>query len=931
MNTLKFWFTNLPLGRQLQLVVTGLLLAVCVLLVVSLPWLWQDAQRNSRQHLEMALRPLLMSALSGPMIERDYASVQEIASNLLHSEWLAGIEVRSVEGVLVTAMPAALPSSEDVMTVRLASSGLALGEVRVQLRGDPYAELLRRPGLELIALMGAVMVVAVALVWRWSLGLTRRLERLSVAVHEVAQGQYGKQVARTSRDEIGQLADDINAMSRAVHKAVSDIRQRESELAAILHSIGDGLIATDTAMRVTYMNPVAEVLTGWTDTEARGRSVAEIMQLVHALTGEPAEIPVGRVLETGHVVGLANHTVLIARDGRRLHIADSAAPVRASSGELAGVVMVFRDVSESYRLRADLDAQRQRLALALKGADLGLWDLDLTSKALVVDSRWATMLGWLPQQVPRDLQGLQSLVHADDESKWLRALDEHLRGQSTHFEVEVRLRMANGSYRWILSRAAVTMRSADGQPLRLTGTHLDIHERRTAQEEINRLAFYDALTGLPNRRLLLERLQHELSQVRRSGQWGALMFVDLDRFKPVNDAWGHAAGDLVLREAARRLRAGIRETDIVARLAGDEFVVVLCDLMGEQAQVVADVQRVAEALRSALLQPYDLGQGRGWFHSSACIGVAVFGGSLAEAVDDAAQVLQHADTAMYAAKAAGRNAVRFYEPAMQSLVEDRIDLERALRQAIAEGQVQLYLQPQYSTDGRLVGAEGLLRWHHTQRGWVPPSVFIPLAEDVGLIDPLGDWVLKTAAHLIAFLERQGMDVRLSVNVSARQLRQTGFAQRVREHLQRAGASPARLTLEVTESMLLDDLGKAVALLTELRSIGVRLSLDDFGTGYSSLSYLKQLPLNEIKIDRSFVAGLPHDDSDVVLTSTILAIGQKMGLEVVAEGIETQAQQRWLQEHGCVVLQGYYLGRPEPLQAFCQRLGLAFDRLEGALH
>jgi len=932
MSALRETISRLPIRYKLTLlaVATGLLSFLLLGLAIAGVLRWSAAQ--SLPHQEAMLRPLLAAALTGPMIERNYAAVREIAADLAKSDAIDEITIFSTDGAKVAAERSRSrgPLGAEI-GLDLRENDLSFGQVRLRLSAGPFPLLLERMAWAMLAAALLSMALAFALFRIWSRGLTNRLAQLAATAHALASGRFEARAADGGdggADEIGNLARDFNRMADTVQATVRKLAASEGEVAAILQSIGDGLIATDTAMRVTYLNPVAEALSGWTGEEARGRGVAEIMKIEHALTGQPAEIPVGRVLETGLVVGLANHTVLIAKDGRRYHISDSAAPIRDGAGQMVGVVMVFRDVSESYRLRADLDANRTRLALALKGANLGLWDRDMMTDALVVDARWAGMLGYRPEDIAAVADAWAALIHPDDLPAAKSAFRDHLQGRTPQYEAEFRMRAKSGSgagaeqWRWILSRGRVTERDATGRPLRVTGTHLDVTNRHAAQEEIEHLAFFDPLTGLPNRRLLLDRLARELADARRSGLHGALLFVDLDHFKQINDARGHAAGDSLLREAALRLTRLLREVDTVARLGGDEFVVLLPDLADDAEQAATAARHVADKLRQALCQPYALdapGVEGSPCHLGASIGVALFPDGEELGCD---VILRHADTAMYRAKQGGRNAVCFFESAMQSLVEERLALENDLRAALAAGQFQIHLQAQQNAAGRIVGAEVLLRWTHPRRGAVPPSAFIPLAEETGLIDAIGDWVLLESARLQKRLESAGHDLRLAVNVSPRQFRQPDFVARVRAILAQTGASPARLVLEITESLLLTDLGEATARMHELQALGIRFALDDFGTGYSSLSYLKRLPLQELKIDRAFVVGLPHDADDAALSETILLIARQMRLEVVAEGVETPAQLAWLKQNGCTFFQGYLLARPQPVDAFLALIGSA---------
>ncbi len=431
--------------------------------------------------------------------------------------------------------------------------------------------------------------------------------------------------------------------------------------------------------------------------------------------------------------------------------------------------------------------------------------------------------------------------------------------------------------------------------------------------EGEQLAFYDPLTGLPNRRLLLDRLASLLASSERQQVFSAVMFIDLDRFKTINDARGHATGDNLLRLAAQRLEQVVRKSDTVARIGGDEFVVLLAHLAPDLASAGNAAQGVAEKIREALAQEFEIaGQG---YACSASIGVTLLPRYGRQADD----LLREADTAMYRAKAAGRNGIAFFESAMQAEVERRLTLERELAQAIEQERLHMVFQPQFDCQGRLHGAELLTRWERDEGGMVSPAIFIPLAEEAGLIVPLGLWALRQACLAQQRMSVLGLSLPLSVNVSPQQFRQADFVQQVRGILQDHGVEPALLILEVTEGLLVERMDEIVARMNELAALGVRFSIDDFGTGYSSLAYLKRMPLYELKIDRSFIMDMPDDTSDVVIVQTILAMAGQMGLRVVAEGVETQAQADFLAAHGCHALQGYLLGRPAPLPALLDLL------------
>ncbi|WP_295456629.1 bifunctional diguanylate cyclase/phosphodiesterase [uncultured Thiodictyon sp.] len=449
-----------------------------------------------------------------------------------------------------------------------------------------------------------------------------------------------------------------------------------------------------------------------------------------------------------------------------------------------------------------------------------------------------------------------------------------------------------------------------GDKLGSVVTLTDITQRKAAEEQIERLAFYDPLTRLPNRRRLLERLHQAVETGARSRRPGALMFIDLDNFKVLNDTLGHDVGDLLLQQAAGRLLDCVRESDTVARLGGDEFVVML-EGLGERAEAAAaKAQDIGVKVLAALNEPYQLADHR--CHSTASLGITL----IADHQTPVEDLLKQADLAMYQAKAAGRNTLRFFNPDMQAALEARSALETQLRDGLRDGQFLLYYQAQVDDAGSLTGAEALVRWQHPQRGLITPYEFIPLAEETGLILPLGHWVLESACGQLAAWAHQPQraHLTLAVNVSARQFRDPGFVDQVRTALAASGADPHRLKLELTESLLLEDVTDTIAKMTALKSLGLGFSLDDFGTGYSSLSYLKRLPLDQLKIDQSFVRDALDNPNDAAIVRAILALAPNLNLTVIAEGVETQAQRAFLIENGCRAFQGYLFGRPGPAAA-----------------
>ncbi len=440
-------------------------------------------------------------------------------------------------------------------------------------------------------------------------------------------------------------------------------------------------------------------------------------------------------------------------------------------------------------------------------------------------------------------------------------------------------------------------------------------ERMATEEEIRSLAFYDPLTHLPNRRLLLDRLRHAMIGSGRTERTGALLFIDLDNFKTLNDTLGHDMGDLLLQQVALRLPPCIREGDTVARLGGDEFVVMLEGLAREPDDAAAQAEAIGRKILAALNAPYELAGRR--HQSTSSIGITLFD-SNRHSIDE---LMKRADLAMYNAKTAGRNTLRFFDPHMQTVVSARADLEGDLREGLQLGQFALYYQSQRDVNGRITGAEVLLRWLHPTRGLVAPDEFIPLTEETGLIIPIGQWVLDSACRQLAAWSQveHAAHLTVAVNISVRQFRQPDFVGQVLQALADSGADARRLKLELTESLLMDDVEGIIAKMTSLKRHGVCFSLDDFGTGYSSLSYLKRLPLDQLKIDQSFVRDVTVDANDAAIASTIVALAQHMGLDVIAEGVETQAQADFLVSIGCCAFQGYLYGKPIPVDQFEQLL------------
>jgi len=616
---------------------------------------------------------------------------------------------------------------------------------------------------------------------------------------------------------------------------------------------------------------------------------------------EPHEWAAARAIEKG-ATSIDEEIKIECFDGTHKIILNSGLPIRGSDGAISGAIVVNQDITERKQAEAEL-----RIAAAAFESQEGMMVTDANKVILKVNRAFTEITGYTAEEVVGQTpKFLRSDRHNEG---FYRAMWESIH-QAGGWQGEVWDRRKNGEiYPIWLTITAV--KSDNGIVTHYVGTHTDITERKAADEQIAFLAYHDTLTGLPNRLLLLDRLKQSLAASARSGRYGALFLFDLDNFKTLNDTLGHDKGDLLLQQVAQRLLTCVREGDTVARLGGDEFVVMLDSLSESSEETATQAETVGVKMLAALNQPYLIASNK--IRSTPSIGVTLFGGHQNE-LDE---LLKQADLAMYQSKTAGRNTLHFFDPKTQALVTDRATLEADLREGLRQQQFAIYYQAQVVGDGRLIGAEALVRWQHPQRGLVLPAEFIPMAEETGLILPLGHWVLETAcAQLVQWAAQPNTaHLTLAVNVSASQLHQTDFVDQVLGVIGSTGANPHRLKLELTESLLVSNVETIIAKMNALKAHGVGFALDDFGTGYSSLSYLKRLPLDLLKIDQSFVMDILIDPNDAAIARMVIALAESLGLAVIAEGVEIDAQKDFLARLGCHAYQGYLFGRPLPLDKF----------------
>ncbi len=686
---------------------------------------------------------------------------------------------------------------------------------------------------------------------------------------------------------------------------------------AIIQHSSYAIIATDVDGTIIYFNPAAQQLLGYRWEELVGRCTPGVFHVAEEIAAKAEELSerLGRRIDPGFCVFIADlaggipceHVehdwTYVHKDGRRFPVALSITALHDCQGELIGYLGIASDISERRAMESEL-----RIAATAFESQAAIMVTDAEQRILRVNPAFSRLTGYSAEEA---IGRLPSILKSGRQDSTFYAEMWTALQQTGHWQGEIWNRRKSGEVfpEWLTITAICDER---GQLTNYVSTFSDISNLKMAESEIHNLAFYDPLTSLPNRRLLLNRLHKAQIAGGRTREYGALLVIDLDNFKTLNDTLGHDVGDRLLVEVANRLKSCVRDTDTAARQGGDEFAVMLDDLGQESGAAGVFAENVAEKIRSVLAQPYVLGREAECFHT-ASIGITLYCGD-----DKSIDLLfKQADIALYKAKDAGRNTIRFFDTAMQTALEQRARLERGLRHALRRDELRLVIQPQVANRRRIVGAELLLRWQPADQWLVMPAEFIPLAEETGLIVDIGQWVMEQACTLLRRWQAipEMRDLYLAVNVSPRQFHQPDFVERVQRTVAHHGIDPRRLKLELTESLLLEAVDDVVAKMRALADLGVCFSLDDFGTGYASLSYLKRFPFDQLKVDRSFVRDLGVDSDDAAIVRAIIAMGNALRLNVVAEGVETEEQYVYLAEHGCHAFQGYLFGRPMSLADF----------------
>ena len=909
---------RLNFAAQIAIGTVAIQAVMITVLIVSGTTQIRDNQDEVLERFADQQTRLLGSALSPGLAYADPGMLQEMLDELEQDTTLQYAVVKDAEARAMAeagSVPGDLPLDEGLrqepgeleMRIPVELAEQYLGSIVVGYSTDDIDALATDLMERNIALAVGVLTLSILAATLFSLVVTRRLRRLKQGGQALQEGELDYRVEVTSNDEFGDLARTFNNVAAHLEITQDEIRQQNRQLnhsVARLESMLAGadailweanpqtggweFVAGDTRHLLGY--PVERLsLAGLRVRRIHPEDLRRVQEVSRDASKQPRMVDYRFRHRDGHWIWL--------RDILSWAADEQARPV------LRGLTL---DITAHRQAAAALHESESRYEEVVNNISEVIFRTDAEGRWTLLNPAWEKLTGFpVHESLGRPLR---EFIVAEDPNEADRICQALMQSEEDRdFAEEIRLRTRDGDARWVRVFAS-TRRDERGRVTALFGTLMDINARKRAEEEVRRLAFFDNLTHLPNRTLLHDRLHQALAHAHRTGMHGAAVFLDLDNFKDINDTLGHAVGDELLQQVAARLSTSTRETDTLARLGGDEFVLVLNGLHPDRDRAAAETEAVGRKLIELMREPFPIGgQDR---HVSPSVGATLFDGE-----DIGVQeVLKQADLAMYRAKNAGRNTVRFYDPELHRAVEARFRLEAELREALRRDEFEVHCQLQVNSDDRPVGAELLLRWPHPERGPISPAEFIPVAEQTGLIVIIGQRVLEEACRRLARWQHDPAlrDLILSVNVSARQFRHGHFVNELAAMLQETGAPGDRLKLEITESMLLEDIEHAIANMQRLRELGIGFALDDFGTGYSSLAYLKRLPLSQLKIDQSFVRDILDDPNDAAIAEMVVNLSTTLRLDVIAEGVETEEQRAFLMHLGCWHFQGFLYGRPAPI-------------------
>jgi diguanylate cyclase (GGDEF)-like protein/PAS domain S-box-containing protein len=668
-------------------------------------------------------------------------------------------------------------------------------------------------------------------------------------------------------------------------------RETNERLRAVIEAAPLAIIARDLESVIRMWNPAAERMFGWAEDEVLETGTSIVPERLREET-----LLLRRRAQQGETIWIED-TQRMHRDGHAIDVSMSIAPIYGAESKVIGTMVTISDITRRKQAEQALRESEAHLRLAMEAAQMGMWYWEADTDRFTYSEGLNTLFGRAADAALADYRDLQRILHPDDRELFAATLRHAIR-KGSDFQIDYRVVWADGAVHWVANRGQVH-RSADGRAQRVIGVAMDITERKLAEQRIVHMAHHDALTGLPNRVLLRDRIQQAIAQAHRSGTQLAVLFIDLDRFKNINDSLGHQLGDRLLQSVASRILVCVREGDTVARVGGDEFVIVIPGL-----ESAADASTVCAKILEVLANAFHL-HGTD-LHVAASIGIALYPNDGA----DAETLMRNADTAMYHAKDSGRANFQFFTPHMNVAAQQRLQLENSLRRALENDEFEVHYQPVFDLrDRSITGFEALLRWFPPGGAPIPPGEFIATAEDSGLIVPIGELVMREALRQARGWQVPGRSLTIAVNVSANQLSRANFVERLRQTIEETGIDPTLVELEVTEGVIVEGAGEAREAIDLIASLGVGIAIDDFGTGYSGLAYLKRLPIDTVKIDQSFVRDLTVDPDDAAIVTAIVAMARSLGVDVIAEGVETDEQVAALLRLGCHRAQGYLLARP----------------------
>lgn len=810
----------------------------------------------------------------------------------------------------------------DRMKVEAAAAGNDLLKITEQMSMDASTRLasmtkdaLRRiDTIRMILVLTTVLtfVFGIFIAYRLTASITRPVNILVEAARSIASGNLGHTVTYKDKTEFGELAANFNTMSSALkdgyaklEQEIAERKQTESALVksekflnTIFESIHDPFCIFDREFRIVWSNDAYMEMKEIDPDALAARKCYEVLYGGDAVCDDCV---VNKTFRSGDAC--AKEKLVTSSDGHQSWFEIYTYPIRDNDGVLTHVIEYSRDISERKRAEAALRESEQRYALAAQGANDGLWDWNLRDNRIYYSVRWKAMLGYDDREVGNDPNEWMSRVHPDEREMVSARIDAYVHHADQHFDIEYRILHKDGTYRWMLCRG-LAIKDAAGKAYRMAGSQTDITARKSAEEQLVHDAFHDALTGLPNRALFRDRLQNAINRSRRKTDFlYAVMFFDVDRFKVINDSLGHAAGDKLLVEISRRMKDCLRPGDTVARLGGDEFAVLL-----ENINDVADVKTVVERIQGEFVAPFMIDGNE--IYVTQSIGIALE----LDRYRQPDQILSDADIAMYAAKSKGKARYEIFDDGMHSNIVERLQLEADLRVSVErKDEFVLHYQPILDVETQqLVGFEALVRWNHPRRGMISPLSFIPLAEETGLIHPLGEWILRESCMQLKQWQDKyhtSRPLKMSTNVSGKQFLKENFVDMLVGILEETGIDPSTLAIEITESIIMEQLDVAVIAMGKLRQLGVHIHIDDFGTGYSSLSYLNKFPVTALKIDRSFINSMSENEENREIVRTIISLAQSLNLNVIAEGVELSSQLSEIGTMECQFAQGFYFSRP----------------------